>query len=207
MKRFYRVTRDLHLYCGLFISPLVLAYAVSIFFLVHAWIPGAARQPAMRTAAGLTIPDGVERLTGRTQVTALRGVLDRLGVHGEVNFVRFVSRDKHLIIPVNVPGREMTVDLNLPARSAVVTERSTGFSGAVVFLHKMPGQHLAAFRGNSLFMRIWKPVADGTVYLVLFLTLSGIYLWFVLRAERRIGLALLAAGAVSFFGLIYAVIR
>jgi hypothetical protein len=29
----------------------------------------------------------------------------------------------------------------------------------------------------------------------------------VLKAERRIGFVLLAAGAVSFFGIIYAVIR
>jgi hypothetical protein len=38
-----------------------------------------------------------------------------------------------------------------------------------------------------------------------FLTLSGVYLWIALRAERRIGLTLLSLGALSFFGLIYAV--
>ena len=48
---------------------------------------------------------------------------------------------------------------------------------------------------------------SATVYLVLFLSVSGIYLWAVLRAERRVGLALLAAGAFSFFGLVYAIAR
>ena len=38
MRRFYVVTKDLHLYFGLFISPFVLLFAVSVFFLVHAWI-------------------------------------------------------------------------------------------------------------------------------------------------------------------------
>jgi hypothetical protein len=56
-------------------------------------------------------------------------------------------------------------------------------------------------------MRIWRWLADGTVYLVLFLSISGVYLWAVLRAERRIGLALIAAGAVSFFGSVYALVR
>jgi len=55
----------------------------------------------------------------------------------------------------------------------------------------MPGQHNAAIRGNVWFMRFWRWLADITVYLVLFISISGIYLWLVLRAERRIGLALL----------------
>src|SRR5205823_6124965 len=52
MKRFYLITRDLHLYVGLFISPFVLLFAISVIFLVHAWIPGMSNQPASRTATG-----------------------------------------------------------------------------------------------------------------------------------------------------------
>ena len=207
MRRFYRVTRDLHLYLGLFISPLVLLFAVSVFFLVHAWIPGASRPPADRTAADLPVPAGVELLSGRQQADALRPLLDRMGVHGEVNFVRRIARENRLVIPVTIPGREVTVDLNLATRSATVSEREPGMWSAMVYLHKMPGQHLANLRGNWFFMRAWRWLADGTVYLVMFLSISGIYLWAVLRAERRIGIALLAAGAFSFFGLVYALVR
>ena len=42
MRRFYLVTRDLHLYVGLFLSPFVLVFAVSVFYLVH----GLADRPA-----------------------------------------------------------------------------------------------------------------------------------------------------------------
>jgi len=111
------------------------------------------------------------------------------------------------VILVIIPGREATVELNLDERSAVVTERTYGIWSAMVYLHKMPGQHLADLRGNWVYMRIWRWLADGVVYLVLFLSVSGIYLWAVLRAERRVGLALIAAGAASFFGLVYAVVR
>ena len=207
MGRIYGVTRDLHLYLGLFISPLVLVFAVSVFFLVHASIPGASKQPAIRAASGLPIPAGVDRLTGREQVRALRGVLDRLGVQGEVGFVRGIPQEHRLVISVTIPGRETSVDLNLDTGSAVVTERGDSVWSALVYLHKMPGQHLANLRGNWVYMQIWRWLADGTVYLVLFLSISGVYLWAVLRAERRIGLALLAAGAVSFFGTIYALVR
>lgn len=207
MRRFYRLTRDLHLYLGLFISPLVLVFAVSVFSLVHAWIPGTSRPPAVRSAGDLPVPAGVELLSGRQQADALRPVLDRLGVHGELNFVRRIARENRLVIPVTIPGREVTVDLNLATRSATVSEREPGIWSAMVYLHKMPGQHLANLRGNWFFMRAWRWLADGTVYLVMFLSISGIYLWAVLRAERRIGLALLAAGAFSFFGVVYALVR
>jgi hypothetical protein len=112
MGRLYGVTRDLHLYLGLFISPLVLVFAVSVFFLVHAWIPGASKQPAIREAGGLPIPPGVDRLTGRDQVRALGGVLDRLGVRGEVGFVRGIPQEHRLVISVTIPGRETSEDLN-----------------------------------------------------------------------------------------------
>ncbi|HEY2013421.1 MAG TPA: PepSY-associated TM helix domain-containing protein [Bryobacteraceae bacterium] len=207
MKRLYPVTRDLHLYLGLFISPLVMAFAVSVFFIVHAWIPGTGRPPTVRTASNLSVPAGVELLTGREQVDALRSVLDQAGVRGEVNFVRRIAKENRLVIPVVVPGREVSVDLNVEARSAVITERETGIASALVYLHKMPGQHNAALRGNSVYLRVWRWLADATVYLVLFLSVSGIYLWAVLRAERRIGLTLIAAGACSFFGLVYALAR
>jgi hypothetical protein len=47
-------------------------------------------------------------------------------------------------------------------------------------------------------------MADTVVCLLLFLSVSGVYLWAVIKAERRIGLVLLAAGAVSFFGIVWA---
>ncbi len=36
--------------------------------------------------------------------------------------------------------------------------------------------------------RLWSWLADATVYLILFLSATGIYLWSVIRAERKAGL-------------------
>ena len=205
-KRFYLVSRDLHLYAGLFLSPFLVAFAVSVVFLVHAWIPGDSRQAAIRTVGGVPIPEGLDRLSGREQVNRVHAVLDALGVKGEVNFIRRFPKENRLVVPVLVPGRETTVDLNLETRTASIAQRSRGASDAVVYLHKMPGPHNANIRGNSFYMRAWRVLADATVYLSLFLTLSGVYLWAVLRAERRIGLTLIAAGAFSLIGMVYALI-
>lgn len=99
------------------------------------------------------------------------------------------------------------MEIDLAARTAAISQRDTGFGDALVALHKSPGPHLVDIRMNWLPMGVWRWLADGTVYLLFFISVSGVYLWAVLRAERRIGLALMAAGAISFFGIIYAVIH
>ena len=70
-----------------------------------------------------------------------------------------------------------------------------------MFLHKAPGPHLADIRANWLPLLAWRGLADAIVYLMLFLTASGVYLWTALRSERRVGLIMLAAGAASLAGV------
>lgn len=206
-KRFYVTTRDLHLYTGLFLSPFVLAFAASVFFLVHAPSTVTATVEDSRFASDLHFSPEIERLNARDQVIALRPVLAQIGVHGEVNFIRRIPKEHRLIVPVLLPGRETTVELDVLRRSARISVRPKGLSDAIVHLHKMPGPHNVSIRGNAGYMVAWRWLADVTSYGLLFLTASGVYLWAVLRAERRIGLALVCTGAISFFGLIYALAR
>lgn len=207
-KRLYLVLRDLHLYLGLFFAPLVVAFSVSVFFLVHAWLPGAgAKAGEARTVAGLKLPDGVEALAARPRVEALQAALSQAGVSGEIGFVRHKVKEGRLALTMTVPGREKDVEIDLASKTATVKERETGVWDALVYLHKAPGPHLVDLRRNWWPMTAWAWLADGTAYLIFFITLSGIYLWAVLKAERGIGLALLAAGAISFAGVIYAVVH
>jgi hypothetical protein len=210
MSRLYPIVRDLHLYFGLFISPFVLVFACSVFFLVHAWLPritGARRASSWQTATGLLLPPNLDRLENRERVDAVRPVLEQLGATGEIYSIRHLPREHRLVITVSVPGRETTVDLDYGRRVATVSPRDTGLADALVYLHKSPGPHLALIRGNWVMTQVWRLLADASVYVVLFLSLSGIYLWTVLRAERTVGLVLIALGAMSFFGIAYALSR
>jgi len=206
-KRLYVLTRDLHLYAGLFLSPFVLVFTVSVFFLVHAPREKQAASGPTRVASDLDIPNAIEQLSGREQVVSLRRVLEQIGVEGEVNFVRRLPKEHRLIVPVLLPGRETVVDLDVFRRTATISDNSTGLSDAVVHLHKMPGPHNVNIRGNSVHIRVWRWLADITTYGLLFLTVSGLYLWAVIRAERNIGVVLMCAGGISFFGLVYAITR
>ncbi|HWR50134.1 MAG TPA: hypothetical protein VN428_03450 [Bryobacteraceae bacterium] len=208
-RRIYLTTRDFHLYSGLFISPFVLIFAISVFFLVHAWVPGLSPEATApkRTVHGLHLSADVENLSGRPRVDAIRDVLDQAGVQGEIGFIRHMPKERRLVVPVSVPGRETTIEIDVLTRSAVVVERQTGLADALIMLHKSPGPHLANIRMNWLPMLVWRWLADATVYLLLLLSATGIYLWIPLRAERKIGIALLTAGAFSLIGVIYAIAR
>ena len=143
-------------------------------------------------------------LSGRLLIDALKPTLEKADVPGEVGFVRHMVKEEKLIIPVTIPGRETTVSISIASREATIVTRETGLADALVMLHKFPGQHAPNIRMNWFYMKAWRWMADLTVCLILLISVSGIYLWYVLRAERSVGFMLLLAGALSFFGMAYA---
>ena len=203
--RFYRLTRDLHLYVGLFISPFVLVFSVSVFFLVHSWRPRIGSETSTtRVVSAVPLPGDLQKLSGRPLIEAVKPALEKADVRGEVSFVRHLVKEEKLIIPVTIPGRETTVSISIASREATIVTRETGLADAMATLHKSPGEHAPAIRMNWFYMKAWRWLADTTAYLILFISVSGVYLWYVLRAERRVGFVLLFAGALAFFGLAYA---
>jgi hypothetical protein len=205
-KAFYVWTRDLHLYIGLFVSPFLIVFAASVFFVNHVPVSPADADTAVETFSDLQVPEGIEQARDMDRVRLAQSVLPQLGVVGEINFIRLLPEERRLVIPVVRPGVEATIDLNIAARTAKVSRRRIGLGETISYLHRSPGPHNVSIRGNWFWTGAWRWVADATVYLILFLSVSGIYLWAALRSERRIGLMLLAAGAVSFFGIVYAVV-
>jgi hypothetical protein len=205
-KSFRQLLRDLHLYVGLFLSPFVLVFAGSVIFLVHSWVPGGGAPARTWDETNLSLPAGFEQLKGREQVDAAHTLLDRIGIRGEIWNIRQFPKERRFEITVNVPGSETIVNLKVDTRSATIAQRNTGMADALIYLHKLPGPHLEAIRGNSFVIDIWRWMADATVHMLLFMSISGVYLWAVLRAERRVGLILLAAGTLSFGGIVYALV-
>ena len=201
----YRWARDLHLYLGLFVSPFVLLFAVSVFYLNHGKLfPATTSTEFFRE---LQIPEGFDKLKGKEAVERARAILPQVGVEGEIGFLRYVAKDRHLIFPVSKAGIEATVDVDVAARSATVKRRGMSIWESLSYLHKMPGPHNVAIRGNWKGIQVWRWFADTTIYLMLFISISGVYMWWAIKAERRIGTTLLSAGAVTLAGLIYAIVR
>lgn len=203
-RRFYWVIRDLHLYLGLFSSPFVLVFAISVFFLVHNWLPQLGpKGTSTRVVSVQPLPAGLQTLSGTNLIEALKPILQKAGVPGEIGWVRHMIKEEELLIPVMIPGRDMTVTLSLARAEVTIVTQERGLAGALVALHKTPGPHHGEAQMNWVYMKAWRWLSDATAYLTLFVTLSGVYLWYVLRTERKLGLILLGAGAMSFFGLAY----
>src|SRR6266403_698029 len=166
--RFYRLIRDLHLYFGLFISPFVLVFSISVFFLVHAWLPRKASETSTtRVVSALPLPRDLQMLSGRPLIDALKPTLEKADVRGEVGFVRHMVKEEKLIIPVTIPGRETIVSISIASRDATIVTRETGLAGALVTLHKSPGRHGPDIRMNWFYTKAWRWMADATVYLIL----------------------------------------
>jgi hypothetical protein len=207
-RRFYTITRDLHLYLGLFISPFVLVFSVTVFFFVHAVAPKfGAETTETRTVSAVWLPPDLLKLSGRPLIDALKPTLASMNVPGEIGFIRHVVSDDTLVIPVSVPGRVINVTIRIAQREATIVTRETGLADAMMTLHRSPGEHSPTLSRNWFPMRAWRWLSDATAYLTLFITISGIYLWYVLRSERRIGYLLLGTGAIVFLGLAYVVAR
>jgi len=202
----YRWTRDVHLYVGLFISPFILLFAVSVWFLNHAKVNTGA-WTSVETHRNLQVPTGLDAAEGPAAVALARNLSAQVGVDGEVGFTRFVGATRHFVFPVSRPGLEATVDVDTSAGTATVSRRRTGLLEAIATLHKLPGPHNVNIRGNWIGTRLWKWFADATVYFGFFLTVSGLYLWFAIKADRTVGLVLISAGALSVFGIMYAIVR
>ena len=171
----YRWIRDLHLYLGLFISPFVLLFAASVFYLNHGTLVLDA-PPHRETYENLRLPEGFDTLTGRDAVDRARQLLPQVQAAGEIGFLRYVAGERRLIFPVSRAGLETTVDVDLGAGTATVTRRRTSLWESLAYLHKMPGPHNVAIRGNWMGMRVWRWFADTTIYLLLFVSISGLYL-------------------------------
>jgi hypothetical protein len=199
-QRIYHWTRDLHLYLGLLVSPVIVIFALSSIFLNHAFLPW--RGDSVQTRS-YTVPIP----TGDNSLDMAKQVRQSIQVSGEIDFIRWDRDDRTLSFPLRRPGWSADVQVDLATGRTTVEEKTTGVWDAMVYMHKMPGPHNVAIRGNAPATQAWRVVADATVYLVLFLTATGIYLWLILKVERKAGLIAVGAGMVTFLFITFALIR
>lgn len=193
MKQYYPLLRSLHLYFGLFISPFVLIFSISVFVFNHPQFIGSSG-PVTPIVELKTKLDSIPYDT--TDLLTARAIIHKLGIKGEVDFIN--HNNDRITFPVRKPGlvRHITVDKHND--SVVVRRQDEGAYKAMAFLHSMPGQHNQKIRGNSGFIKVWRILADGVVYLLLFLTISGVFLWYFLKVERNLGYFSITLGAALF---------
>jgi len=197
MKKYYPLIRRLHLYFGLFISPFVLIFSFSMLAINHEgflnkFVP-VKHLPEIRTKLDKIPYDSSDLATARA-------ISRKLGIDGEIDYIS--KEDDNIFFPISKPGLKTTIRVSTPTDSAIITRELRGSMRAMSYLHKMPGPHGEQIRGNATFLKIWRVMADVVVYVLLFLTVSGIFLWYFLKIERNMGLFALTMGIVLFTSLL-----
>jgi hypothetical protein len=197
MNKFFPFVRILHLYFGLFLSPFILIYGISAITFNHPdWINRIS--PVKQLPQIKTRLDKIPfQTTDLETALALNQLLD---IKGEIDYVN--KGENYFSYPVNKPGITTRVKINLLNDSVWIDREKQGFLRSLSYLHKMPGPHNEKIRGNSIFIKIWKALSNSIVYMLLFLSISGVYLWYFLKVERNMGLFSLALGLLCFTGLL-----
>jgi hypothetical protein len=202
IKKYYPVIHALHIYFGLFISPFILIFSISVLAFNH---PGFLNKinpvkslPEIRTKLDY-IPDDT------TDLLTAKAIINKLGIKGEIDFI--IKNKDQISFPVNKPGLITRVKVDTHTDSVFITRIIAGSIRGMNYLHIMPGQHNAKIRGNSLFMKIWRLITDAVVYLLLFLILSGVFLWCYLKLERRKGFYSIILGFLFFIGLLFIILQ
>ena len=197
MKKYYLSVRTLHMYIGLLISPFILIFAVSVIVFNH---PGFFNKFAPVKELS-TIKTRLDSIPFRsTDLLTAQAIIQKLSIKGEIDFIR--KNDSTLFFPVRTPGIINHFSINTRNGIVSVTRSDEGAFRGTTYLHMMPGPHNAAMRGNSGFIKIWRYIADSIVYSILFLTLSGVFLWYFLQSERKAGIYAAGFGLLVLIGLL-----
>ena len=193
--------KELHLYLGLFLSPFVLLYCISTILLNHNWKlwSGGTETQTRQIAVRLDSTGGADNLQLAKQA------MQQAGVAGEV---LYINRQKNrLDFPVVRPRETVNFEVDLERGTARIESRGQAFWDALIYLHKSPGPHVAAIRGNWVFTVAWKILANAAACLLIFMTAGGVYLWALVKSERKTGLDALGAGCLvvllTVFFLLY----
>lgn len=171
----YRSIRNTHLILGLLASLMILVYAVSAVQMAHRFAikPHIARED-------LTLARGLGARSAAQQLMNERGYRGDLG--------NVASAAQQMRFSITRPGTAYAVTYDPASGRAHIERRELAFMGLLNRLH-----HLNGFEHSSAAMNAWGWVLAWISITLILLGATGVYMWFRIHNERRIGSILLAA--------------
>lgn len=171
----YRLIRNTHLILGLSASLIILVYAVSAVQMAHRF----AITPRI-SSEDLTLAPGLGARSSAQQLMNERGYRGDLGPAK--------SPGQQIRFTITRPGTAYAVTYYPASGRAHVDGRELPFMGLLNRLH-----HLNGFEHSSAAMNAWGWILAWISIVLILLGATGVYMWFRIYNERRIGSILLAA--------------
>ena len=203
MKKYYKIFEDIHLYAGLFISPIIIVFSISALILNHDFIDWQENWQDWT----FSVDDNVDEThrfnlpdTNITKIDFAKDIIKQLNIKGEISNI--FGDSTMMYIPVTTPGYRISIKADLFSGFAYIHTEKVNFWKRLVWLHKMPGPHNANIRGNWINTKFWSSVVDFSVICLFLSSITGIILWYYLKNERIIGLSVLLIGFLSIVSLI-----
>ncbi len=187
-----KLLRRIHLYAGLFLAPWVLMYAISTVAMNHRELfdDGNAKGPQWekrveRAFDGVFPQDAPVSLQARTLLAWLE--LDGPhNAHWIPEQATLVIQRQRMIDPVRITYT--------PADKRVVVEGQAGKTSALLErMHRRRG-----YERDYAADDVWAFVVDAFIVAMLFWVISGLWLWWQMKATRRLGFAFALGGAAVF---------
>jgi hypothetical protein len=190
---FSKLLRRTHMYLALFLSPWILGYAVSTVAMSHRWTGGPPSyvqertQPYERTFAPGTSPQEMAR-----QILADLNLGGAFGVQGPTPEARLTINRQDLVTPRRV--------VYSATEKKLVVERVQFRPGA--FLNRFHRRR--GYQPPYAADRLMAIVVDAVVVAMVFWGLTGLWMWWEMRATRGWGLVSMVAGLTLFVLLLVA---
>lgn len=107
--------RDFHCYFGLFISPLILIFALTAILFNHKLKTNNATSDIKieKASASVNIPTDLEGLAQAKQI------MRQLDISGEVVITRYLPKQNRLTIVVTKPGRRININVDLKEQALI----------------------------------------------------------------------------------------
>lgn len=188
----YRAARLVHLVLASFCLPFLAMYGASAVQMTHGRFFDLTPRATIERDVALT--------PGQTAVRAIAAEVMRRDASVRGELLGGEPTPDGLRLRIAVPGTVHEVGYDRERGTAHVTTTVAGVMGMLNRLH-----HAAGLWPRYAPLRTWGAMVAVVSAALLLIGVSGLTMWFTRRAERRVGLVLLAANLAVVLGLLVAI--
>jgi hypothetical protein len=191
-----RWNRRLHFYLGLFFLLFVWLFSLTGLLLNHGrWQMAQAANERREARSEMAI----RPLDGATDLERAREVMRQLHLTGEIEWPSTPQQAGRLEFGVSRPTEAAHVRIDLTQNRVFLQHFENSRLAAVRIFHTFSGSRVNASgtQRDWLLTTIWVLSMDALAGALIVMVLGSYYMWYRLKAKRRLGAVALAAGLLS----------